>query len=182
MKYRTILIDPPWPHPMTGQFKKRENRAPALRYPTMSLEEITKLPIENLAETGSHLWLWTTNQMLPVSYSIVKNWGFNYLATVTWIKPSGMGAYFANTTQHMIMGYYKSCKFTLARWRPTHFTGNVLRGKHSVKPEESYKLIESISLPDRIELFARKSRDGWISIGNEIDNQDINEALKLWKE
>jgi hypothetical protein len=39
--------------------------------------------------------------------------------------------------------------------------------EHSRKPDEAYALIESCSPGPYLELFARGSRDGWISWGNE---------------
>ena len=44
LKFKTILIDPPWPQGMTGKYKIRPKRANSLPYPTMSIEEIAKLP------------------------------------------------------------------------------------------------------------------------------------------
>lgn len=44
------------------------------------------------------------------------------------------------------------------------------RGKHSEKPVVVYELLEDL-YPDmaEIELFARKQREGWAVMGNEID-------------
>jgi len=47
--------------------------------------------------------------------------------------------------------------------------------KHSQKPEESYELIESVSPPPRLELFARKKRktlfgEDWDVWGNEVES------------
>lgn len=168
MKYRTIVIDPPYPHRLTGQFK-RENRAKQLPYKTMTMNEIHSLDIEKYADIGCHLWLWTTNSHLKDSFDLLKSWNFTYLNTITWCKTSGVGAYFANTTQHILMAYYKSCKFNKARWKPTHFiTKPVGKGEHSKKPESSYQLIESISDEPRLEIFARTKREGWDYIGDEL--------------
>jgi spermidine/putrescine transport system substrate-binding protein len=41
--------------------------------------------------------------------------------------------------------------------------------EHSRKPDELYRIIEACSPPRYVELFARHSRPGWSSIGNEID-------------
>lgn len=166
--YKTIVIDPPWEHELTGSFK-RENRAKTLPYKTMTLEQIKSLPISDYADIGCHIWLWTTNRMLRQSFEVLESWGFKYLTMITWVKTSGVGAYFANTTQHILFGYYKKCLFTKARWKPTHFiTKPVGKGQHSVKPEESYQLIESISELPRIDIFARKERIGYDVIGDEL--------------
>ena len=52
-------------------------------------------------------------------------------------------------------------------------------GKHSKKPIEAYEKIERM-YPDtrKIELFARETRTGWTSIGNEVDGMDISKAIE----
>jgi N6-adenosine-specific RNA methylase IME4 len=40
---------------------------------------------------------------------------------------------------------------------------------HSRKPTEMYEIIEQCSPGPYIELFARRSRAGWTSWGNEVD-------------
>lgn len=155
-KYRTILADPPYPQKMTGKYSIRPKRNKRLPYPSMTLEEIKKLPIKELSEQGCHLWLWTTNQFLKESFEIMNSWGFKYLTTITWVKPSGLGNWFISRTQHCLFGYKEKCQFNKARYRPTVFFANV--EKHSEKPKEFYKLIESISDKKRLELFARKKR------------------------
>lgn len=54
------------------------------------------------------------------------------------------------------------------------------RGRHSRKPDEIHYRIEKLmgDLP-RVELFARRSQPGWVTIGNEIDGQDISDGLRL---
>ena len=42
------------------------------------------------------------------------------------------------------------------------------RRKHSEKPEEAFILIESASPGPRLELFARRPREGWTVWGNEV--------------
>ena len=172
MKYRTILIDPPWEQPMTGQYNKRENRAEKLPYQTMTLQEIKGLSVGDMAEVGCHLWLWTTNAFLRDGFDVMRSWGFRYLAPITWRKPSGIGNYFVHVTQTVLFGYYRKCQFNLERYLPTYFEG--IPERHSAKPYQSYELIERISDPERLEIFARpwtplfEARPGWHVWGNEV--------------
>jgi N6-adenosine-specific RNA methylase IME4 len=172
VKYRTILIDPPWAQGMLGKYKKTRHKRPDnLPYATMSLEQIAALPISQLAEEGAHLWLWTTNAFLPAAFRLIEAWGFTYLSPVVWIKPSGFGNYFISRTQFLIFAYFRKCQFRKARYRP-----NVLFApsrKHSQKPECSYQLIEEVSDPPRLELFARSRRAGWQAWGNEVESDLI---------
>jgi N6-adenosine-specific RNA methylase IME4 len=184
MNFRTLLIDPPWPQTMRSpRNRKREgNLPPTLPYPTMSLAAIKALPVQDLADTGAHLWLWTTNQFLRDGFDCMTAWGFKYLAPITWRKPSGMGNYFIHVTQTVLFGYHRRCEFNADRYLPTYFEG--LPQGHSGKPVESYRLIERISDPARLELFARPwtplitARPGWHVWGNEV--QDPSLAL-TWR-
>jgi N6-adenosine-specific RNA methylase IME4 len=164
--YRCILADPPWPQPMVGRLKTRPHRPAVLPYPPMSLDAIRALPVGQYTETAAHLWLWTTNAFLRDAFDVMATWGFTYLAPITWVKPSGIGAYFIHRTEHLLFGYRGTCHFPLARYRPTVLFAN--RSKHSRKPEASYDLIESISPGPRLEMFARVHRLGWDAWGDEV--------------
>lgn len=168
MKYRTILIDPPWAQEMAGKYDRRARTRAALPYPTMSVEDIMRLPVGDFADVGCHLWLWTTNAFLRAGFDCLEAWGFTYLAPVTWRKPSGKGNWFAHVTQTMLFGYYGKCQFHLARYLPTCFDGSPR--KHSQKPEQSFDLIERVSDPERLEMFARRARLGWHVWGNEVES------------
>jgi N6-adenosine-specific RNA methylase IME4 len=169
MGYHTIVADPPWKERTIGRWKVAKHQvADALPYPTMPLDDIRALPVGEMAEEGAHLWLWTTNSHLEAAFSVMRAWGFTYLTTITWVKPSGFGAYFASTTQHCLFGYYQRCRFPLRRWAPTHFASSVKR--HSQKPEAFYKLVEEVSPGPRLELFARQQRPDWDVWGNEVES------------
>lgn len=196
-QYRTILIDPPWQMATAGQYKSRNERPRALPYPTMRLEEIAALPVNDLAETGAHLWLWTTNQFLEQALALVPAWGFKRLNMITWAKPSGFGNYWIQNTEFLIFAYKERCQFNGKRFIPNFHEwveeGEVMpfeqtpaelaykwprakHGQHSKKPEGSYRLIESVSDPARIELFARDHqpllgpRPGWDVWGNQVNS------------
>lgn len=176
--YRTILADPAWPVKVAGHFKdsrpgrvRGRNNVRRLPYPTMEVDEICALPVQQLAAEGAHLWLWTCNQFLEAGFRVMREWGFKYLAPITWVKPSGCGPYFVHTTQTLLFGYRGKCLFPLARYRRTDFRASA--GRHSRKPPESYELIEAVSPRPRLELFARHRRAGWDVWGNEVES-DVN--------
>jgi N6-adenosine-specific RNA methylase IME4 len=163
--YRCIVADPPWPQPLTGASKKRENRAMAIPYQIANLGEIKALPVESIADVGSHLWLWTTNAFLRQAFDVMEAWGFTYLTTITWVKPSGLGAWFVGTTQHCLFGYYKRCEFKRLRYLPTHF--EAIPPEHSAKPGEFYTLVRKVSCEPRIDLFNRRIITGFNGWGDE---------------
>lgn len=76
--YRTIVVDPPWPYDEVD-----------MPYTTMSLEDITDLPVGDLAERGSWLYLWTTNRHLWTARDICYGWGFVPSQVLVWCKPPG---------------------------------------------------------------------------------------------
>ena len=170
-KYQIIYADPPWEQKMRGTYQIRHKAAKTLPYPTMTINKICGLPISNLAEVGCHLWLWTTNQFLRDGFDVLQAWGFKYLAPITWVKPSGIGNYFVHRTQILLFGYKDKCVFPLERYKPTVLHTSIPK-RHSQKPEEFIELIESVSPPPRIELFARQQRFGWDCWGNEVGGDE----------
>lgn len=170
MTYMTILADPPWRQELMGQRRRPRDPhiAKSLPYATMGIDEIKALPVKQLAASGSHLWLWTTNQFLRHGFDVMSAWGFKYLAPIVWVKPSGCGNYFVHRTQTLLFGYRERCEFPLSRYQPNViFAGT---GSHSQKPLAVYDLIEKVSSGPRLELFARKQRLGWDVWGNEVDS------------
>lgn len=168
-RFRCIVADPPWALGMRGKRKRaKEPKLPdALPYPTMTLDEICAMPIGELAADDCHLWLWTTNQHLHDGFRVMQEWGFRYLVPIHWIKPSGVGNWFIHRTQTILFGYREKCRFPAARYLPNILTTGDPK-RHSQKPEESYRMIESVSPGPRLELFARTVRPGWSAWGNEV--------------
>lgn len=164
-RFKTLLIDPPWSHQQSG-VKGAERH-----YSLMSLERIRALPVADLAEENSHLWLWVTNASLRDGYDVAAAWGFQARSVLTWVKfRLGLGAYLRNSTEHILF-----CTRGRApvrhRSQPSWFTAPVQA--HSVKPDEQYALIERISEGPFVELFARRrppSNQGWSIWGNEVDS------------
>ncbi len=159
--YGTIYADPPWP------YSNQATRAAASNhYPSMSIDEICRLPVLERAKTQSHLWLWTTNSFLREAFSIIDSWGFDYKSTLVWVKPQlGLGNYLRVSHEFLLI----ASRGNLAG-RSTNQRSWVEhdRLKHSQKPEVFRQIIEEISPGPYLELFARTTADGWDSWGNGI--------------
>ena len=175
-KYKTIVADPPWKYGKWGKgskesrFKKQFNwKDTPLPYNYMSIEEIKALPINYLANENCELYLWVTQKYLPTSFGILEHWGFKYCQTLTWCKKpmgKGQGGIYTPTTEFLILA--RKGRMPKAERIDTTWFQVKRTNKHSKKPEFFQDLIEQVSEPPRIELFARRLRVGWDVWGNEI--------------
>lgn len=182
-KFRTILADPPWQFQnRTGKMAPEHKRLN--RYGTMPLEEILALPVASVTEETSHLYLWVPNALLPEGLSVLKAWGFEYKTNIVWHKVRkdggpdgrGVGFYFRNTTELLLFGVKGKNARTLAAGRSQVNILRTMKREHSRKPDEQYELIESCSPGPYLEMFARGSRDGWVTWGNQADGYEIEWA------
>lgn len=127
-RYRTIVADPPWPYADSGMTRRRG--IPFLPYPAMTLDEITSLPVADLAMPGAHLYLWTTNRFLWQAPRVFEAWGFTPSTTLTWCKaPMGMTGgsdAFANSSEFVIWGRKRFGKDIRATREALGLTGSEL--------------------------------------------------------
>ncbi len=171
--YSTVLADPPWRFEnRTGKMAPEHQRL--LRYPTMTLEEISEIPISQVAAANSHLYLWVPNALLAEGLEIMKRWGFTYKTNIVWYKirkdggpdGRGVGFYFRNVTELILFGI----RGQMRTLQPGRTQVNIIssqKREHSRKPDQIYNLVESCSPGPYLELFARFRREGWDQWGNE---------------
>ena len=161
-RFGTIYADPPWEYR-----NHRSNGAAANHYPTLTVEEIAALPVQNLAADAAHLHLWTTNAFLFESKRVLEAWGFEYRSCFVWVKPElGVGNYWRVSHEYLVFGVRGNAPFLRRDRRSWAEFG---RGRHSQKPNEIRQTVETVSPPPRLELFARMRHPGWVSWGNEVD-------------
>ena len=174
MKYRTIVADPPWPYgsrmcgTLSGLDTPSTMGAAPMPYPTMAIEEISALPVRDLAEANSHLYLWTTQRFLREALDVLGAWGFGLSAVLVWAKPpKGVVGTFVSSTEFCLFGRRGHLPHK-ARHIGTCFTWP--RSSHSAKPEAFLDMVELVSPGPYLELFARRQRLGWDTWGNEALN------------
>jgi len=168
-KYQTIYADPPWPEHGGGKIKRGADR----HYSLMTIEDITHLPVGDIAADDSHLYLWVTNNYLESGLDVMKAWGFRYITKITWLKDMiGLGQYFRGATEDCLFGVKGHLPYKM-------FEGKRIQGitilyerrrAHSQKPDRMRQFIENVSYPPRIELFARQKINGWDCWGNEVES------------
>ena len=164
--FETIVVDPPWPVKKVVR-KVRPNQKAELDYVTMTLDEIKALPVQNIAADNAVLFLWTTHAFLESAFDVMRAWGFKYQRCLTWDKANGVCFFgFHHRTELCLFGYRGKIEMYPRRKAiPTVFSGKSER--HSAKPDEFYKLVEPLG-ERRIDVFARRPRDGWVVWGNEV--------------
>lgn len=165
-KYRCIIIDPPWEMEKIER-EERPNQTNTLDYPCMSLEEIAKLPITELADAeGCHIYLWVTHKHLPDGLNLFEKWGVKYQCVLTWVKNVGFTPFsWMYNTEHVLFGRIGKLQLTKLGDKLS-FESPVT--KHSEKPEAFYIKVKAASPEPRIAMFERKPRDGFTVWGNEI--------------
>lgn len=174
-RYGVILADPPW---MYTQRSVRLNGTTDRHYEPMATEEIASLPVASIAEDDSILLLWATWPFLEDALSVIAAWGFTFVTGLPWVKAreivqreehvsyaprTGVGFWFRGCTEPLLMA---------KRGRPVRYGvpyDGILadRMRHSEKPVEIYEMAELWDGP-YLELFARRERHGWDSIGDEL--------------
>lgn len=175
--YKCIVADPPWKYGKWGKGSakcalagKPQNVDEMIPYPTMSVEEIAAMRVKDLAADDCDLYLWTTGKYLPSAFEVMKAWGFKYCQTLTWCKApmgTGQGGLYCPTTEFILLG--RKGKMPNGKTRVDSTWWQVKRtNTHSKKPEFFQDLIEQMSDGPRIDLFARRQRDGWTVWGNEV--------------
>ena len=173
-KYKTIYADPPWQFQnRTGKVAPEHKRLS--RYSTMKLSEIMQLPVSEVADEKSHLYLWVPNALLPDGLEVMKAWGFEYKTNLIWEKVRkdgmpdgrGVGFYFRNVTEILLFGIKGSNNRTLQAGRSQVNLIRSMKREHSRKPDEFISLIESCSSAPYLELFARGDRNNWDMWGDQ---------------
>lgn len=183
-----ILADPPWPYDSPRALVGNGGRAADggrvvlmkqvdvdQHYQTMTLAEIKALPIP--AQSNCLLFMWTTNPFLAdgSAADVVRAWGFEPKTVLTWAKVQSdgktpsmkTGHWFRSASEHIIFAVRGKVRRpenwpALPTWQPAP------RLPHSVKPDVFYNWIERACPGPYLELFARRTRPGWFSWGNEL--------------
>lgn len=175
--FRTVLADPPWRFQnRTGKMAPEHRRLS--RYGTMAVEEIEALPVAALCDEPAHLYLWVPNALLAEGLQVMQAWGFSYKSNIVWHKirkdggpdGRGVGFYFRNVTELVLFGVRGKSARTLAPGRrQVNFIKSQKR-EHSRKPDQLYDIIETCSAGPYLELFARGTRQGWNTWGNQSED------------
>jgi N6-adenosine-specific RNA methylase IME4 len=178
-KYKIIYADPPWSFSNKNTGGNLKSGASA-HYNTMSIDDICKLPINNLADDNCVLFMWWIASQPKEAIKLVESWGFT-IKTMTgfnWVKTTksdklffGMGFWTRAGSEMCLIAVKGKPKRINAGIRSVRLAPIQ---EHSKKPDIFRRDIEALmggggGMP-KIELFARNETEGWDVFGNEVNN------------
>lgn len=175
--YDVVLIDPPWSY--TGQQDKWG--AAAKFYETMTDEELLSFdPATRWLSDKGVMFVWATSPRLDFAIDCIRAWGLHYRGVAfNWIKTKADGSPVgAQGVRPSIVKPTSELVLSASRvrsGRPMRLGSESVRQivmapkkEHSRKPDDVHERIEALYPNARkIELFARRKRDGWDSWGHE---------------
>lgn len=198
--FRVILADPPWS--FANWSEKGEEKNPSAHYDTMAAVAIQALPVAALAAKDCALFLWCCWPTMPLWFPTLDAWGFEYKGLAwEWIKFNPATGKYAFGPGYGTRKNLEPCLLA-ARGSPSlrkGFAGGLFdngdaaegvhavrdfiqwwpgealrerRREHSRKPDEQYRRIETLFDGPYVELFARNTRPGWSSWGNQVGKFD----------
>jgi N6-adenosine-specific RNA methylase IME4 len=166
-KYHVVCIDPPWAYEEKGgftsdQYNSESNRG-AVDYPTMTVDQISKIELP-IAE-DCVLFLWTTHAFLRDSFELLDQWGFKYKATLVWDKVKmGLGRTIRMQVEFCLIGVKGNPIINGSSERDIITEA---RREHSRKPEAFYQMVDRMCIGNKLDYFSRQNRINWDHYGAE---------------
>lgn len=166
--FKAIILDPPWEfevwNPETGNGK-------GPTYPVMTIDDICKIPIKDIADRDSVLFLWAVNPATDLAIDVIRAYGFTYKTKFPWIKTTtnhnldyGTGYWVRGVSEDIMI----ATRGNVPAPRLEGFLGLIGPNvEHSRKPQDIHYLAESTTPGPYLEIFARYQRPSWVCFGNE---------------
>lgn len=191
--FKAILADPPWrfkvwsgTEVVQARGSKSTYKPASVHYRTIETRELAALPISSLAADDCVLFIWCCWPTLRDAWDLVGAWGFEYkTCAFDWMKGhAGQIDMFRDDADPLMgMGYWTRANtepcLLATRGKPKRINADVRQGifeprrAHSRKPECVHDRIERLVAGPYLELFARRSRPGWTTWGNESTKFDM---------
>ena len=173
--YKVIVADPPW------NFADKlpgTRRGAAKNYACLPTREICRFPMPPIADDAT-LFLWRVASMPQDALDVVRMWGFVPKTELIWLKKTVEGNRWFGMGR-TLRAEHETC-IVATRGRPqvvNHSTRSTFTSdfeglsapaaRHSEKPEKFYEVVESLLAGPYVELFARRRRDGWTCLGDQL--------------
>jgi N6-adenosine-specific RNA methylase IME4 len=199
MTFGTIIADPPWEYVTTTRTRKSgpsENSDKLsgysdMEYRPLSTDDLCGLDVKSLAAEDSVLLLWTTFPHIPAALNVIDTWGYKYVTGLGWAKTIkdgsrlsyGVGYWFRGCIELVLVG--KRGKSYRTNERGGYLSEEAVHVSpplgHSIKPDFLHEIAEKHFPGPRLEMFGRRSREGWTVIGNGApgyEGEDIRDSLR----
>lgn len=190
---KTALLDPPWPERGGGKIKRGADRHYDLINNEHQMLQVivdsglwTPCPYD-----GCSVWMWTTRNSLPMAFRLLNLLCATYVTSAVWIKAEvaemldidskgkivrktavlpqrpGLGKRMRGAHEYLLYSRIGAIPLPLPEDQGLAEIYAPRTESHSEKPEEAYELIEAHDPPgEKVEFFANKERDGWVTWGN----------------
>lgn len=181
-----ILADPPWAFRTFSGENMTPHRCAEDHYRTMTLPEMSALPVASVAARDCALFMWAVGSHLSESIDLARAWGFEFKTDAFyWLKQRLVDAdqpdlFTGDIPEPRIgFGYWtrkqvEPC-LLFTRGNPRRLSSGVRqaivepRREHSRKPDVQYERIEALVGGPYLEMFARTQMPGWTAWGNQVD-------------
>lgn len=173
-KFDIIYADPPWHYKGQLQHAGSGNGTTGgaiAHYPTIRLRDLKALDVRSIAEDRCLLFMWSSSPHLDQAIRLGRAWGFSW-ATVAfvWDKQRVNPGYYTMSQCELCLAFKIGCIPQPRGSRNERQLISEPRSIHSQKPDAVRDRIASMFPTARkIELFARKTADGWHNWGLECD-------------
>lgn len=199
--YGVICADPGW------KFKtySEAGLSKAPKYTTMEIQDISAMPVRDLARSDTVCALWVTDPFLAQGFQVLSDWGFEYKTVAfVWIKTYDLfgsqrsrlqlieDALAAESYDQLLDAM---CPIIQGHWTrpnpeicllgtcgaPKRLSGDVRKTifapqrEHSRKPDEAIERLERLVAGPYCELNSRHNRPGWDSWGDQVGLFDNDE-------
>ena len=157
--------------------KMDDGRSAENHYPTMTVDDICRLTVADIAADNCVLFMWATFPNRMEAFDVIKAWGFEYKTVAfVWVKQNkksdslfwGMGYWTRANAEICLLatkGHPKRVGKAVHQVIISHIE------EHSKKPAETRdRIVELVGDVPRVELFARQKTPGWDTWGNELEN------------
>uniref|UniRef100_A0A7S3G6Z8 Uncharacterized protein n=1 Tax=Palpitomonas bilix TaxID=652834 RepID=A0A7S3G6Z8_9EUKA len=148
------------------------------KYRTMSLVEHADLNLEVLSSRG-FFFLWSLKSLEDYARRCLRKYGYQYLRTLSWVKMlpksgkvhNGHGYYFQHAHEILLVGCKGDVNEQVVSFLTKVSSDAIFGAAHeaSAKPSAVHEFIEEAFPSSRkLELFARSTRPGWYSLGDQL--------------
>lgn len=196
MKFSVISADPPWGFSDgLRKMKRKVKRSAESQYRTMTPTQVAAMPVPMVVnDSACVLALWVPGVLLQEGLDVMRAWGFKFKQVFVWVKLKkdhakekdlnratrvGLGRLFRQSHEVALIGTRGKDVYRGLANRAQRSVAFDLNAGHSIKPGTLQDRLD-LMFPhgDRLELFGRRRREGWVVLGDALDGRDINDSIQ----